>query len=64
MRNVHPYTACFVEHVHLFPMNVMAVFLTLCVRDVRAALTMDFWIVLSVTALRVVMSVESFLVQN
>lgn len=45
-------------------MNVMAVFLTLCVRDVRAALTMDFWIVLSVTALRVVMSVESFLVQN
>ncbi len=35
----------FAGRVHPFPMNVTAAFLTLCVRDAEAVLTMDFWTV-------------------
>lgn len=42
MKNAHPYAGYFVEHVHPSQMNVMGVCLTLCVKDVRGALTMDF----------------------
>ena len=64
MRNVRPYAAYFVEHAHLFPMNVRAVCLILCARDAKAAPITDFWTVRSVTMLRAVMSAGSFLAQN
>lgn len=63
-KSVHLYVAYSAEHVRPFPMNAMAAFLNLCVRDVRAALTMVFWIVLFITTLHVVMNVGNFPAQN
>ena len=57
MKNARRSAACFAERVLLSRRSVMGAFLTLCVRNVRIVLPMDFWIVLQVIRQPVVMSV-------